>query len=88
MINYKFKASLTDVENGFRAIKTEVIKSLKLEENINTIEQEMVAKTLKNNYSLHEVPTHESARVYGETKINLFRDSFRFLYSAIKYIYF
>ena len=88
MINYKFKVSLTDVENGFRAIKTEVIKSLKLEENINTIEQEMVAKTLKNNYSLYEVPTHESARVYGETKINLFRDSFRFLYSAIKYIYF
>jgi dolichol-phosphate mannosyltransferase len=88
MINYKFKVSLTDSQNGFRAIKTEVIKSLNLQEDITTIEQEMIAKTLKNNFSLYEVPTHESSRVYGETKINLFRHSLRYVYSALKYIYF
>ena len=52
-INYRFGKRLTDYQNGFRAIKTEVGKSLNLKSNITTIEQEMAMKCLKNNYRIH-----------------------------------
>ena len=46
-INWRFKVVLSESQNGFRAIKTDVIRQLGLEENITTIEQEMIMKTLK-----------------------------------------
>ncbi|HEX9782755.1 MAG TPA: glycosyltransferase family 2 protein, partial [Opitutaceae bacterium] len=38
-INLRWKQSLTDSQNGFRAIRTEVMRSLDTKENITTIEQ-------------------------------------------------
>ena len=87
-INWRFKVILSESQNGFRAIKTDVIKQLGLEENITTIEQEMIMKTLKKGFRMAEVPTHEHKRKMGYSKISLKKVWFRYLYSLIKYLFF
>ena len=87
-INYRFGAELTDSQNGFRAIKREVALALGLAENITTIEQEMVIKTLKKGYRILEIPSHEYARKHGTSSINVKKVWFRYVYSWIKYMFF
>jgi len=83
-INLRWKQSLTDSQNGFRAIRSEVIGRLDLKENITTIEQEMTMKCLKKGYIVTEVPTHEYARKYGKSGIKLRKVWLRYIYSFIK----
>jgi len=83
-INKRWKQNLTESQNGFRAIRTDVIRSLNLKENITTIEQEMLMKTLKRGHIVTEVPTHEYSRKYGESSIKLHKVWFRYIYSFIK----
>ena len=87
-INHRFKVRLSDSQNGFRAIRGAVLKDLDLKENITTIEQEMIIKTLKKKYIMAEVPTHEHKRKYGESSIKMRKIFFKYVYSFIKYLYF
>jgi len=70
-VNWKFKVRLSDSQNGFRAMKTELLRRLDLTSTITTIEQEMIFKTLAAGYRMGEVPTHEYKRKGGCSKINL-----------------
>jgi len=85
-INYRFNVDLTDSQNGFRAIKREVATQLDLKENITTIEQEMIIKTIKKGYRIGEVSAHEYSRKYGESSINLIKAGPRYFYCLIKNI--
>ncbi len=85
-INYRFGVRLTDSQNGFRAIKRDVAVSLNLKENITTIEQEMIIKTLHKNHRMAEVAAHEYRRKYGDSNIKVSKVWFRYLYSWIKYL--
>ena len=85
-INWRWKQHLTDSQNGFRAIKRDVLLSLGLKENITTIEQEMTMRCLKKGYVVSEVPTHEYSRKYGESVIKLRRVWFRYIYSFFKHL--
>ena len=67
-INWKFKVRLSESQNGFRAIKTDVIKQLDLREDITTIEQEMIMKTLKKGFRMAEVPTMSMSGKRGTLK--------------------
>lgn len=87
-INWRFKVKISDSQNGFRAIRREVALKLGLKENITTIEQEMVMRTLKKGYVLAEVPSHENRRIVGDSKIKLTKVWFRYGYSLIKYLFF
>lgn len=87
-IGWRFKARLSESQNGFRALKTAVLKELDLRENITTIEQEMVIKTLKKGYRLIDVPAHEYRRRYGHSHIRIGRVWCRYLYSFFKYAFF
>lgn len=83
-VNYRFNVRLTDCQNGFRAIKKKVFNKLDLRENITTIEQEMIIKTLRKGYSLIEVPTHEYERRSGDSHIVVWKHSLRYIYSWLK----
>lgn len=87
-INLRFGAQISDSQNGFRAMKASVARGLDLKENITTIEQEMIIKTLKKGYRLAEVPTHEYSRLHGESSISLFKAGPRYLYSWLKNLLF
>ncbi len=88
LISERFGVRITDSQNGFRAIKKEVIEKLNLQEDITTIEQEMVIKVLQGGYRIREVPSHEYARKSGKSKISLWRDSWRYVFSLLRYLYF
>jgi dolichol-phosphate mannosyltransferase len=72
-INYRYGVRLTDYQNGFRAIRTDVARKILLASNITTIEQEMAIKCLRYGYRITEVPTHEARRRGGVSKINVMR---------------
>lgn len=87
-INNRFGVTLSESQNGFRAIKTSVLRSLGLQEDITTIEQEMIIKTLRKGFRMAEVPSHEHKRKAGYSKISLRKVAFRYVYSFVKYLYF
>lgn len=72
-INYRYGVRLTDYQNGFRAIRTDVGRTIGLTSNITTIEQEMAMKCLKDGYRVVERPAHEYRRKGGVSKINVMK---------------
>lgn len=87
-INNRFRVQLSESQNGFRAIRTAVLRDLGLQEDITTIEQEMIIKTLKKGYRMAEVPSHEHKRKAGYSKISVRKVAFRYVWSMIRYLYF
>jgi glycosyltransferase involved in cell wall biosynthesis len=87
-INYYFNVRLTDSQNGFRAIRTSCARKLDLKEEITTIEQEMLIKTLHKKFRVSEVPVHEYKRLHGESTIKLQKVFWRYFYSWIRYLLF
>ena len=71
LINRRFGSKLSDSQNGFRAIRTEVFRRFDLHSRHTTIEMEMIMATLAAGYRIFEVPTHERARIAGYSKIAL-----------------
>lgn len=83
-INKRYRVRLSDSQNGFRAIRTEVLRTLPLRSRHTTIEQEMIVKTLRLNRKVVEVPTHEYPRRAGVSHISVWRDGFRYVISLIE----
>lgn len=86
-INYTQNVRLTDCQNGFRAIRRDVARDLDLHENITSIEQEMVIKTVRRGYRLAEVPTHEYVRANGESRFRVSRVWPRYVTSWLYYLF-
>ena len=87
-INRRFDCRLSDSQNGFRAIRTSVLRQLDLRERTTTIEQEMTIKTLRGGWRIAEVPSHEHPRSHGVSHIRLWRDSPRYVWSLVKCLFF
>lgn len=85
-INYRFGVQLTDSQSGFRAIRADVARSLGLREDITTIEQEMLIKSLHRGVRVVEVAAHEKARCAGQSVIVLRKVWFRYVYTWLRYL--
>lgn len=72
-VNRRYGVRLSDTQNGFRAIRTDVLRALALSENGTTIEQEMVMKALAAGFRVAEVASHERARTHGRSHIRVWR---------------
>jgi glycosyltransferase involved in cell wall biosynthesis len=86
-INTRYKASLTDSQNGFRAIRAETARLLALKEDKHTIELEMVLKALKRGFRVCQVPSHEYARRSGESSLSVVRQTPAFLSCLLRNIW-
>ncbi len=84
IINYRWGVRLTDVQNGFRAIRKDIANNLNLVEDNFTIEEEMVMKCLRKGCRIVNVPTHEYARRFGRSRIWLRKAWFGFGWVVIK----
>ncbi|MBI4753168.1 glycosyltransferase family 2 protein [Candidatus Desantisbacteria bacterium] len=80
MINLRYKTQLTDVLNGFRAIKKDVFLSLKLAANDFDIEHEMIITCLRMGCKVSETASHEYERKWGKSKLPTFRKAHIFLW--------
>jgi dolichol-phosphate mannosyltransferase len=87
-INWRFECRLSESQNGFRAIRTTVLRQLALQENTTTIEQEMIIKTLRGGWRMAEVPSHEHPRTHGASHIRVWRSAPRYGYSLVKHLFF
>jgi len=83
IINYRWGVRLTECENGFRAIRTNVLRSLGLKANHFDIEQEMVMKVLKKKIRIKEVSSHEYERKGGQSKLFILRSGWRFFWRLL-----
>jgi len=86
-INRRFAVRLSDSQNGFRAIRTDVLRGLHLRSDSTTIEQEMIMRTLGLGYRMAEVPSHEYERGAGMSHINVRRVALRYVWNAITHLY-
>lgn len=85
-INWRFNVRLSDSQNGFRAIRTSVLRQLGLRDAKTTIEQEMIMRALHRGYRIVERPSHESARLYGKSHVNVWRAAPRYAWSLVSHM--
>ena len=85
-INYRWRVRLTDSQNGFRALRRDVARALRLKSNLTTIEQEMLMRALKSGCRVVEVPSHEFERRWGVSKVRVWRLWWAYLWSLARNI--
>jgi glycosyltransferase involved in cell wall biosynthesis len=72
-----YNTTLSDMETGYKAFRTEVLKSLDLREDDFAIEPEITAKICKRNLRIYELPIAYYGRSYAEGKKITWRDGFK-----------
>ena len=77
--------NLTDMETCFKAFRTEVVKSLDLEEDRFGIEPEITAKVAAGAWRVWEVGISYSGRTYAEGKKINWRDGVAAVRCIVKY---
>jgi glycosyltransferase involved in cell wall biosynthesis len=87
VINSRYGTSLTDTQNGFRALRAAALKPIKLQENLHTIELEMVLRSLKYGLRVTQVPSHEYARKAGHSSLSVVEQAPAFLWCLLRNIW-
>ena len=77
--------NLSDMEVGYKAFKTDVLKSIDLKENRFGFEPEVTAKIAKKSLRLYEVGISYFGRKYNEGKKITWKDGFSAIRCIIKY---
>ena len=77
--------NLTDMEVGYKAFKTEILKSIALKENRFGFEPEITAKISKKNFHIYEVGISYFGRKYVDGKKITWKDGFSAIRCIIKY---
>ena len=78
--------NLTDMETGYKAFKSEILKQINIKENRFGIEPEITAKVSKiKNIRIYEVGISYYGRTYLEGKKINWKDGFRAIYCILLY---
>jgi glycosyltransferase involved in cell wall biosynthesis len=83
--NILYNPTMTDMETCFKAIRTDLLKSIPLRSNRFGIEPELTAKLFKRRARVYEVPITYEGRDYSEGKKITWRDGIPALWTLIKY---
>ena len=75
-----FNTTLSDMETGYKAFRTEVLRELDLRESDFAIEPEITGKVCKRNLRIYELPIAYYGRTYAEGKKITWRDGFKALW--------
>jgi glycosyltransferase involved in cell wall biosynthesis len=79
-----FNTTLSDMETGYKAFTTEVLRSLDLRENDFAVEPEITAKICKRGLRVYELPISYYGRTYAEGKKITWRDGFKALWVLLR----
>lgn len=85
LTNILYDTMLTDMETCYKAIRSEIMRDIKLRANRFDFEPEITAKILKRKLKVYEVPIHYSGRDYTEGKKIGLKDAFEALFALIRY---
>jgi glycosyltransferase involved in cell wall biosynthesis len=83
--NVLYNTMLSDMETCYKVMRTEVIRSMRLQSDGFGIEPELTAKIFKRGYRVYEVPITYDGRGYDEGKKITWRDGIVALWVLIKY---
>ena len=83
--NIKTNLNLTDMECGYKAFRSEIIKAIELKEDRFGFEPEITIKLARNKNSFYEVSINYYGRSYKEGKKITFKDALRALYVILIY---
>lgn len=77
--------NMTDMETGYKAFKTNVIKEIDLHEKSFGIEPEITIKLAKKKHKFFEVPISYAGRGYDEGKKIQFKDAIIAVFCILRY---
>jgi glycosyltransferase involved in cell wall biosynthesis len=72
-----FNTTLSDMETGYKAFRSDVLRSLDLRQNGFGIEPEITGQLCKQKLRIYEMPISYYGRTYAEGKKITWRDGFR-----------
>jgi glycosyltransferase involved in cell wall biosynthesis len=81
--NVLFNTTLHDMETGYKAFRSDVLRSLDLKQDDFAIEPEITAKVCKRKLRIYELPIAYYGRTYEEGKKITWRDGFKALFVLI-----
>lgn len=85
LTNILYNTTMTDMETCFKAIRSDVLKSIPLHSDRFGIEPEITAKLFKRGARVYEVPITYEGRDIAEGKKITWRDGFPALWTLVKY---
>ena len=77
LTNVLYNTTISDMETGYKAFRTEVLRSLELRQDDFGIEPEITAKICKQKLRVYELPIAYYGRTYAEGKKITWRDGFK-----------
>ena len=77
LANVLYNTTLSDIETGYKAFRTDILRSLDLREDTFTIEPEITARVCKRKLRIYELPISYYGRSYAEGKKITWKDGFR-----------
>jgi glycosyltransferase involved in cell wall biosynthesis len=77
LTNLLYNTTLSDMETGYKAFRSEVLRSLDLRQDDFRIEPEITAKVCKRKLRVYELPIAYYGRTYAEGKKITWRDGFK-----------
>jgi glycosyltransferase involved in cell wall biosynthesis len=87
MVNRCLGVKLTDIQNGFRAIRLPVAKALGLRSDNFCICQEMAIRCIQKGHRVVNVPSKELSREYGKSKLCLWREAPTFVGNVVQLLF-
>ena len=85
LCNLVTNLNLTDMETCYKAVRTQLLKSIPIVSNDFRLEPELTIKLAKRHARLFEVPISYSGRTYAEGKKINWRDGFRALWAIVRF---
>jgi hypothetical protein len=83
--NVTTSGTLTDMETGFKVIRTDVFRQLDIQSYTFDFEVEVTIKLFRNNYRVYEIPVTYTGRGYEEGKKITWRDGLRAVWALAKW---
>jgi glycosyltransferase involved in cell wall biosynthesis len=79
-----YNTTLSDMETGYKAFRSDVLRSLDLRENHFGLEPEITAKICKRRLRIYELPISYYGRTHAEGKKITWRDGFRAIWVLMR----
>jgi glycosyltransferase involved in cell wall biosynthesis len=79
-----YNTTLSDMETGYKAFRTDVLRSLDLQQDDFSIEPEITAKVCKRNLRIYQLPISYYGRTYEEGKKITWRDGFKAIWVLLR----
>jgi glycosyltransferase involved in cell wall biosynthesis len=85
LTNVLYNTTLSDIETGYKAFRTDVLRALDLRSDDFAIEPEITAKVCKRKLRIYEVPIAYYGRTYAEGKEITWRDGFKAIWVLLRF---